>query len=183
LPAEIKVITVGFKELTKGMTDKIPDTINDTLKVMSLDVESKAKSKCHISHGWQTKGATIGKSGKKIFPKSRGGRLRMSLSRGGADNIYQHDKSQYQITYGSKVKYAFANVGDTDPFVIRPKRKKFLYFAVSSTQAVFRKWVIHPGGKALTGKGDKGLLTWVAEETTADVQKYFNNVAKMKGIV
>ena len=92
--------------------------------------------------------------------------LRLSLKRGGVDNYYRRDKARHVVEFGSNLKYAPSIIENTDPYQIRPKRKKFLWFALGPTKAdvVYTKKVTHPGGRKITGKGGNALLPRVAQE-------------------
>lgn len=66
------------------------------------------------------------------------GRLRSSVS-------HAVDTDAMGVRIGSNVKYAPFVIGDTPPFIIRPKVAKALRFEVDG-QVVFAKRVKHPGG-------------------------------------
>lgn len=118
---------------------------------------------CPVGKGWRARW-TGGKV--KIIRKS--GQLRSSIKR---------EVTSEQARVGSKLKYAPAILGDTDPFPIRPVRKKTLFFAVSSTEVHYRGKkahnyiVIHPGGKKLTGGSFSKATILVNDKAPAVVRE------------
>lgn len=135
-----------------------------------------------VSKGWQFKG------GGKIGPKT-GGRLLASLS-GGPDNIWQQNEAKMERRLGSNVKYADCILSQDDelggePFVIRPKNKKYLVFPIGpnpKTDIVRAKSVTHPGAKEIgrrkTGKS-VALLTQAKELVEKGGEKYVKDAVRI----
>jgi hypothetical protein len=160
----------------------IPVIIRDTVKRASIEARNAAIKICPVSAGWTTRGGQGKIAGrlpggkgyvvKGNFKTHAGGMLQKSLNFGGQNNIYEIDPRQPKITYGSKLPYAESIFGDTPPYVIRPRSKKFLYFAVSSTTALLVKSVTHPGGIKTTGggtgKGGFGRIADALERQAAE---------------
>jgi len=185
---QASTISIETKELKEFM-DKypllIPKVIESAVQIAGLDAESLSKKyekEREKRSTYEVFGYSKG-SGFSIRPRPNG-RLAASLSRGGPNNIWE--ESKYQIIFGSNVKYAASIIGDTDPYVIKPKTKRFLIFAVGpnpKTDIRFAKQVTHPGGKALTGDGkNMGLLSRVAMVIEKNSQVYLDAGAKEVGI-
>lgn len=177
----ITVDMTELKKLLKHQEEAVRPIAMQTLQTLSLIAESEIKKRCPTSHAYTTGGKwgqIVGKIRgggyvvKGDYNTAGGGVLKASFGRYTADNIYKEDANKLEITLGSKLKYADAIVGNTRPYTIRPKNKKYLYFAVSMTTALLKKKVTHPGGLKLTGSGGRSALDLVA----ADVMKRSDGV-------
>ncbi len=109
--------------------------------------------KTPVSDGW------MWKKGSGIV-KRPSGKLKAAVA-GGQGEVFKLNSSLHQFTFGvdgKKIPYAASIIADDNehmggPYPIRAKNKPYLCFAVSATQMVRKKMVIHPGGIALTGGG------------------------------
>lgn len=183
-----------FKKAFGGQEKKLKDTFNFAVNIAAIDGESIAKLICRVSNTWTTKGSgptsIIGrlKSGKGFlvsgsFKRQGGGRLRASLNRGANGNIFKFDKNKHVITYGSNLPYADSILGDTEPYDIKPRLARYLYFAISSKLAILTKKVTHPGGIKLTGRGGKGGFSLTAMQIEKNAGKYLIAALKEGGFL
>lgn len=188
-------VTIDARQLEKLLAKYpllVKPFINEVIAKMGADAETLTKPNVPVNRYY----TTLGAKDTKIVGRLKGGigyavtgnfrirphgRLRPSFNRGGADNVYTHNTGKMELEYGSRVKYAPSIVGDTQPYLIQPKKKKFLYFAVSANLALMVKRVTHPGGIKTTGAGQSiGLLSRIAKVIMGNSQKYVDGVSQGK---
>jgi len=175
---EVKIDASELIEKLGRSQKKISGMLNILIDTLQADAEKEAIEGCPVSHGWLPEF-----DGKNVsVRKRRSGMLRMSLKRGGTKNYYRRDESRHTVEFGTNLKYAPSILENTDPYTIRPKRKKFLWFALGpkSSDIVYTKKVTHPGGKAITGKGGDATLPRVAKATERNAPSVLDMLLRNK---
>jgi hypothetical protein len=129
----------------------VPMMRDQVVKAGGIEARDFSLPKTPVSDGWMWQRGGI--------VKRPSGTLLAAMA-GGKGSIFHLNSTLHQFSYGvdQRVPYAPSIIADDNvhqgrPYLIKAKNKPFLCFAVSATEMVRKRRVVHPGGIALTGAG------------------------------